>query len=413
MQAEIVTKGAHLCPSRSYRWPRVPFLTLAVMSSKPPSPKGASATTAVDNSSGVDGNTHKKSIAMQLIGLPGRQNAGVAGDVMSLKTNHFPMNISKLGDIFVYTVEVKSSYKIKEIREKNGQLVQRKVNETPTPRRWRRILWLLLNQNAELASAATDYDKRLVSVTALTEHDGAQARTVDLYENGEQQPGPGDPKRTFTVTLTYVKTLQADLFRSTGPTIEAGIKEEFLGALNLLLSRKPNQSSTIVAVGKTRLFDTATSINRRRGLGDGHGGLEAYFGFDRSVRSAAAGLLFQLNVSAAAFYPAVFLDQVINGWSKGSDRNAREAYQNSRHIELEQFIRGLRVQARCGTNRVYSVWGLATANYSTSARPTFNTVKFDWVHVDSNGVITSTTRSTIREYLDQKYLNPGPGRCFP
>ena len=383
------------------------------MSPKPPNPKGVSATITVDISSGVDGNIDKKSTAMQLIGLPGRQNVGVAGDVMLLKTNHFPMNISKLGDIFVYTVEVKSSYKFKEIREKNRRLVQREVKETPIPRRWRRILWLLLNQNAELASAATDYDKRLVSVRALTEHDRAHAWTIDLYENGERQLGPGDPKRTFTVTLTYVKTLQADLFGSAGPMIEAGIQEEFLSALNLLLCRKPNQSSTIVAVGKTRLFDTATPINRRRGLGDGHGGLEAYFGFDRSVRSAAAGLLFQLNVSAAAFYPAVLLDQVINGWSKGSDRNAREAYQNSRHIELEQFIRGLRVQATYGTNRVYSVWGLSTANYPPGARPTMNTVKFDWVHVNSNGVITSTTRPTIREYLDQQYLNPGPGRCFP
>ena len=385
------------------------------MLQKPCSPKDRSPATSTDTSSSADGKTDQEFTATKLIDLPRRPNVGIGGDVMSLETNHFPMNINKLGDIFVYTIEVKSNYKLKEIRDKNNQVVQRKVKATPTPRRWRRILWILLHQTAELASSATDYDRKLVSVKALAENEGALTWDVDLYEDGEQVPGPAGRKRTFTVTLTYAKRLQADVFRSADPNIEAGFREEFLNALNLLLSRKPNQSGNIVAIGKTRLFDTSTPNGRRRRLGDGHttnGSLQAYFGFDRSVRSAAEGLLFQLNVSAAAFYPAVRLDQVINAWSKGSNSTALEAYQDRHYAELEQFIRGLRVRAAYGTNRVYSVWGLSTADSPVGARPTVNTVRFDWVHIDSKGVITSTTRPTIREYLDQEYLRPAAGKVF-
>jgi hypothetical protein len=202
--------------------------------------------------------------------------------------------------------------------------------------------------------------------------------------------------RQFTVKITHQKTLNVKPFRewlaateNDSPGFEE--KEQILTALNLMLSRSPAKSANSVLVGKSRFYTKPLSLPAPLAHG-----LNASFGFERSVRGSLAGFLLQINCVASAFYKlpdGIFygdvarrarMDCLIHEWStrlgyNKNDDKQQLKFQLDYRKELEGFIKGLRVNATYGRKLAYVVCGLAKAwgKGNEKAAPTADSVKFE------------------------------------
>jgi Argonaute linker 1 domain len=75
------------------------------------------------------------------------------------------------------------------------------------------------------------------------------------------------------------------------------------------------------------------------------GGLEAYIGFEKSVRTSNAGLLLNVNASTSAFYRTIRVGQLITEWAQyGSDSddvNTQKQYIDANVVLLNRFLGGV------------------------------------------------------------------------
>jgi hypothetical protein len=85
---------------------------------KPGSARDASASVASDFISNINGDRVHEITSVKLVNLPARKCVGRAGEVILLQTTHFPIDISRLGNIYVYNVQVKFNYKFRNAKQK-------------------------------------------------------------------------------------------------------------------------------------------------------------------------------------------------------------------------------------------------------------------------------------------------------
>ena len=318
---------------------------------------------------------HSLANGMEKMPLP-NVKANTAGKTCDLKANYFLLDPGKDQTLHRYSVKI--------------------LEKTTSARMRRRILYLLLKQHeSAMDKAATDYHQTLFSMVTLQNHPASQYYVVDYYGEGETKGREGPQKKLYTVILVHqkcfpVKVLLTFLQNSRDPSLPNGFSaEEYVSAFNIILARKPNQNPNVQHAGSSLFFDTRTGLTGRTDLGRG---LEAYIGFVRSVRASQGQLLVNVNAKGSAFYKHLRMDWLIHAWSGGSE--TKES--NDRNM-LERFIKGIRVQATYGNNRVYTVFGFAPWE---NERPT-SAISYYWHKVkDQNKKETGEIKKVfIKDYF--------------
>lgn len=316
-------------------------------------------------------------------------------------TNHFIANADKMPTLEKYNVSITAAHTT-TYHEADG--TQQQATPRLTKVKQRRILRTLLNQPPFNTTAASNYSDLIVTSSRLQ----MLHFTIDLLDEGQTHRPQGDPPRNWTITLAHSSTLHTGRllhYRNTG--MHGRECEDILMALNLIASRFPSQGNTTSQHGgnKDRFFSLQPTA------GDGlTGGLEARFGFRRSMRNLQGGLMLQLSNSAAAFYCRVTLSSLLGSWlqtleqanlQQGTTLN-QALYQ---HFDTANaFIRSLRVQKTYGREEKHSVWNLAQdATHQTLL--TADSYSFDVTTV--NGPV----RRTLRQYLAEREYRMVCTRC--
>lgn len=334
--------------------------------------------------------------------MPYRPLGTPQGTAVPVLTNHYAIDTSKIETLHTYTVKIKKVLKAKDkggdqaFVDSGKQASSNKKNSEigPSSRRmWRRIMFLLLQQTNFPVTVGTDYYQSLVSLNMLAPHKASVTHTVDYYGEGEQGPRPAPHQTQYQVTLDYNKQLSVkglrDFINASKPTSDFKA-EEVVAALNLVLARRPNQNSAVLNISHNSFFRVDTPATARQTLGSA---LEAYVGYFRSVRLTKRQVLVNVNSTASAFYKEIPLNDLLREFTGVStDVGVRPTY------ALERFIRGIRVQATHGTQRVYTVFGFA--EWSSTNLPTASRVTFDKKVTAANGSEVMTT-CTIKEYIDR------------
>ena len=228
--------------------------------------------------------------------------SGKDGTTFRILTNHFPIQIPSLQDVYQYNLEI------------TDQTPGRTFGTRPTnPRLKRRILWLLLNKS-DFKKVATNYADTLVSTEPLDDHRGAKGVQVHYWQHFEPQPAT-PPPTSYLVQFSHRSTYDMRDFwawaRLTNTTQPFPDKEAALNLLNILISRRALQGPAAVETKNSRVFLTNLPATQKTDLG---GGLEAYSGFFRSARCGQK-LVLNINNATSAFYKELFLDDLFNEWS--------------------------------------------------------------------------------------------------
>jgi eukaryotic translation initiation factor 2C len=308
-----------------------------------------------------------------------------SGQPVQILTNHFDASTGTIAEIRKYTASFTPNYTVKR-RGANGQ--ERDVQPEITKSRRHQILTLLLSQGP-FHAAATDYYDLIVSATAIDQ----QSFVVDLPDNRQNVQTQQIIQRTWTVTLDLISTLSCDSLRIYQEQGNFDNCAEVINALNLMVSRVPAQSNTISRHGRTadRFFSFTAN---KQNLG---GGLEAAFGFRRSVRPLQGGLMLQLSNSAAAFYREIRVDRLINEFiGVGPNNNSFAQKLLNGHATLQRFLRTVKVQKSYGGREIHSIWEIPKNKRSGQLlRP--NDISFE---ADIEG---KKMKVTLPDYLRRKY----------
>ena len=238
---------------------------------------------------------------------------GKMGERVILRANYF--DIGKVEGIVLhqYIVKIRSS-----------------PETTPRNRHRRRIFSLLLKHPA-LAELpiATNYVDKLICPKEIPVSDEIN---LPYYEEEDE---PGDSTKTYSISIEQGKRFPlSDLLSHLCVECTYPDKEEAIQAMNIVLAAVPNISPNIQPVGQSKHFDIPSTYDRQQmGLS---GGLYAIRGFFHSVRPSTGRLLLNLNVSTAAFYPALRLDELISEFDQDMGGNYSV-------VLLERFLKGLRV----------------------------------------------------------------------
>ena len=292
----------------------------------------------------------------------GKRDRGNQGAAVKLQTNHFEIELPRLSTIYQYSFTI-----------------------WPFPtslRMCRRILYLLLRNSNGFSKAATDYRSLIVSTAKLVHEDFSANFEVDYYGEGETGPRTDDERTTYTVSIFPVREASHELnlldlhTYIRDPTSRTDINPKpLITALNLFLNRMPNQNPMVACLGKNTFYDLDKNSSQwHADLGNPRQlTLEALIGIYKSVKVCPQKLLMNANTSASAFYAQQSMDWLIHAWS-GEDEQGQ--YRDL--VQLTRFIRGLRVQAKHGRRRVYTVWGVAKwgPRYWDGRRPTKDVVTF-------------------------------------
>ena len=299
-------------------------------------------------------------------------------------TNHFSMDLSRLVDLLEYTVAM--------IRNpKSRAIVGGRVK--------RRVLELLLDTSPRMTRAASDYQTKLISLDELTPP-GTEAfdYKVDYYTEEEQNPRAGDDKIFYVVTVRQSQKLAIEPFRKYLDGQNPGFDKigEYTAAVNLLLSRFPNQTANVVTVARgTKYFDTSPQ-NGRVDLGFG---LEAYKGYFRSARTSINGLILNVNTSAAVFYKEGRLDLIIAEWQP-----ERRSANNSERLDmLQKFLEHVRVKLQYATSRAKSIRIIPRLPNDRIADPNGDTYTFLCRQDPGAHQLQNQARITVNQHFKETY----------
>ncbi|KAI4102713.1 MAG: hypothetical protein LQ345_007359, partial [Seirophora villosa] len=202
----------------------------------------------------------------------------------------------------------------------------------------------------------TDFKSTLVSRRSLGP--GTADWTIPYRAEGEDEPRANAQTYRIRVEQTGILTVSAlmDYLTSTNVNAAYADKLPVLQALNIFLGHYAKSSPGIATVGSSKSFSLAQA-SPKWDLG---AGLSALRGFFSSVRVATCRILVNVNVSHAAFYDAIRLDQLIQNYSSVTGKNP---------VKLESFLKRVRVKVthlaekknKSGQSipRVKTIFGLA------------------------------------------------------
>ena len=323
---------------------------------RPTSRRGyiASATSPTRRPGGLQSSMHSLSINEPLKYQIAKKPApGKAGKAVQVITNHFKLNTTKFPEhIYKWDVDIKKSNPTSQGHD-----------ATVTGRVKRRVLELLLKMPGFDKGVYTDYEKTLISFNQLTPGKGlVKVVSVDYYEPEESAPRTGPQRSLFDVTIQSAASPLPtqplkDLMVNNGIIVQRAA--EYEEALNIILLRFAGQNPGLTTAGRgTKVFPITggnTNNDTRRDLGKG---LWAYRGYSRRVRILNGGLQLCVNTTASVMYEEGWLASLTQKWQPPKQPRAPTPVRD-RIIQLEQFLKRLRVQGKFHTNRVKPIWGLA------------------------------------------------------
>ena len=207
------------------------------------------------------------------------------------------------------------------------------VNVQPavTGRKLGQIIKLLLEipgYTEYRAEIVTDFRSTLISCRRLGS-DPAEFR-IKYKAEGEDEPLENSPEYRLRVEETGILTVAelTDYLANTNSAQADGDKLPILQALNIYLAHHAKASPNTSTVGSSKSF----SLSQDASQGSLGAGLNALRGFFSSVRVATCRILVNVNVSHAAFYDAIPLDQLIVRYGQRTP------------IKIEKFIKKVRVR---------------------------------------------------------------------
>ncbi|KAL8669539.1 MAG: hypothetical protein Q9168_005871 [Polycauliona sp. 1 TL-2023] len=255
--------------------------------------------------------------------ISARPSYGTKGKPIILRTNYFLLGQTKTElQLFRYTIEIESP-------KTKSDSPESKLNRRMT----RRLVQLVLDNNTDVfkgAEVATDYGTFLVTTPKLAIDGDAVELSQKYYEHEDDGPRHGAQDYKVTIKLdkpVSIRKLKEAIESATGDSFD---KDHTIQALNIIMTKTANETSQIYGGGKSNKFypwpnDNEAPFKLGRGL-------IALKGFYTSVRSSTARLLVNINVTNAAFYPAINLHHLMNSYTHGKS-----------DFGLEAFITGLKV----------------------------------------------------------------------
>ncbi|KAL9010648.1 MAG: hypothetical protein Q9173_004437 [Seirophora scorigena] len=270
--------------------------------------------------------------------FPHRPGYGTKGKKVILWANYFEMIPSPDLLLYRYNVRVQPD----AIGKKLSQIVK--------------LLLQLPAYSDFQDDIVTDFKSTLVSRRRLGP--GTADWTIPYRAEGEDEPLARAQTYRIRVEETGTLTVSAlmDYLTSTNVNAAYADKEPVLQALNIFLGHYAKSSPGIATVGSSKSFSLAQATPKLN-LG---AGLTALRGFFSSVRVATCRILVNVNVSHAAFYDAIRLDQLIQSYGQATQRN---------RVKLESFLKRVRVKVthlaekknKSGQSvpRVKTIFGLA------------------------------------------------------
>ncbi|KAI1284237.1 ribonuclease H-like domain-containing protein [Xylaria sp. FL0933] len=238
---------------------------------------------------------------------PTRPSYGTNGAKLVLWANYFTLKSSE--DLVLYQYEIK-------------------VSPTATGRKLGHVVQLFL-ESPDLHPLQQDIvtDFRAILIARLK----VLVPAVTFRYRAEGEDEARENAREYTVTLHLKHTFPiADLMSYLTSTDASRWREEEspIQALNILFNHHAKSSDQIVTRGTSKSYSLVDADTR-----DLEAGLKAIRGFFTSVRAATGRMLLNINVSHAAFYQPVRLDQLIMSF-----------LQKNNAAKLNSFLKKLRVR---------------------------------------------------------------------
>ena len=283
--------------------------------------------------------------------LPLRPGYGKEGQPFVLRTNYFKIEIKKQ-DIFRYTVAYKKQESgTKTVKGKGPARGQGSATQTDQPQslgpRKRRVLFTNILRdpffnNASLRDClATDYAQIILSTKRL-DLGPTNARTFDIVYREIDGSNANRSPDNYEVQISHDMIIKPDellRYLAALPSDESEFPEkgDAVQALNIIISRAPNENPRICQSGQNKFFESPEWPNMSEatvGTFNLTGALMAIRGYYSSVRTSTNRILLNVNAQCTAFYPAIPLLELMSMYGVNA----------ATWMDLERFLRGLRVR---------------------------------------------------------------------
>jgi eukaryotic translation initiation factor 2C len=249
-------------------------------------------------------------------GFPVRPGYGTRGKEVVLWTNYFEMIPPSNLVLYRYHIDVQPAVAGKKLNQ-----VVRLLLEAPG----------IAEYQDDIVS---DFKSTLISRKVLDPDSLEQGLTYRA--EGEDEAAPNAKihriKLEFTGTLTVSELM--DYLASTTLSSVYADKLPMIQALNIFLGHFAKTTPGMATVGGSRTFFADTQ-DTRASKWDLGAGLIALRGFFSSVRAATCRILVNVNVSHAAFYAAIPLEDLIQTYGGARGTNL---------VQLNSFLKGVRVK---------------------------------------------------------------------
>ena len=222
-----------------------------------------------------------------------------------------------------------------------------------------KLLLQLPNYGEFRNDIVTDFKSTLLSRRRLSPD--TAGTTIQYRAEGEDEPRANAQSYLLRVRETGTHTVSdlTDYLTSTNVNTAYADRLPVLQALNIFLAHHAKSSPTVATVGSSKSY-SLTQDTPKWDLG---AGLTAIRGFFSSVRLATCRILVNVNISHAAFYDAIPLDQLIQKYGSVHQFN---------RVKLQSFLKRVRVRVthlaekrnKAGDSivRVKTIFGLANPN---------------------------------------------------
>lgn len=261
--------------------------------------------------------TFSKLALRDIIPLQPRNGLGTLGRAVALETNYFELRGLDRFTLHQHSLDV--------VAGPRGPL----PFDQKLPLRLKRVLCTAVLKHFHDKNTATNYVNKLICTEPITE----QTITVN-----DSEPGQNGPSVDYRVHIRFYRSFHfrdvlADL-QSPEPIYHPEERNDAIQALNVVLAHYPNESRGIHPVGQSKHFAAYSHPTRL------DKGLNALGGYFHSVRPTSDSLLLNVNFSAAAFYDAAPLQQLINAF----DQQGRYFSDPQAAHRLNSFLKNLSVK---------------------------------------------------------------------
>ncbi|KAI5072524.1 hypothetical protein GOP47_0012630 [Adiantum capillus-veneris] len=256
---------------------------------------------------------------------PKRPQPGTAGNRVTVKANHFVVNLRPGITIYHYDVDINP-----------------KVSSRGVARQLQRQLLAMHETDFQGRLPVYDGSKSLYTASALPFDKSKEFTVAFTNENRE---------KTFKITLRHVGTLGSSALNEFLAGRKIAAPQELLQALDVAM-REALMHPPYTPVSRSFFTETLGSVALE-------GGLTAWNGFFQSLRPTAQGLVLNVDLATTAFYRSMpvieFLQQKVKYF------NPERRLTDAQRTMVKKALARLKVEVRHRpTPRKYRIFGLSS-----------------------------------------------------